>query len=159
MLKYVDYDILFQEIPDEVTLAINLSRCPYRCKGCHSPQLQSDIGEELNEEALLRLLQRYGKSVTCICFMGGDADPERVCSLAIYLRRHWKREMKTAWYSGNREIFEKALICFDFIKTGSYIEELGGLDKQTTNQRLFRLDKGHLMEITSRLQRCSSQVR
>lgn len=71
MLKYVDYDILFQEIPDEVTLAINLSRCPYRCKGCHSPQLQSDIGEELNEEALLRLLQRYGKSVTCICFMGG----------------------------------------------------------------------------------------
>ncbi|MFA7140937.1 MAG: 4Fe-4S cluster-binding domain-containing protein, partial [Proteiniphilum sp.] len=76
MLKYADYDIVFQEIPDEVTLAINLSGCPYRCKGCHSPQLQENIGEELNEAALSRLLQRYGKTITCLCFMGGDADPE-----------------------------------------------------------------------------------
>lgn len=159
MLKYVDYDILFQEIPDEVTLAINLSRCPYRCKGCHSPQLQSDIGEELNEAALLRLLQRYGKSVTCICFMGGDADPERVCSLACFVRENGERSIKTAWYSGNENLYERAVTCFDYVKTGSYIEELGGLDKPTTNQQLFRLDKGHLIEITSRLQRCSSQVR
>ena len=30
MLKYVDTDIVFQEFPDEVTLAINLSNCPCR---------------------------------------------------------------------------------------------------------------------------------
>ena len=28
MLKYVNHDIVFQEFPDEVTLAINLSGCP-----------------------------------------------------------------------------------------------------------------------------------
>ena len=28
MLKYVNHDIVFQEFPDEVTLAINLSLCP-----------------------------------------------------------------------------------------------------------------------------------
>ena len=45
MLKYVDYDIAFQEIPDEVTLAINLSNCPHRA-GCHSPHCD-DIGKNL----------------------------------------------------------------------------------------------------------------
>ena len=75
MLRYVDYDIVFQEIPDEVTLAINLSNCPNRCKGCHSPHLLENVGESLTEESLGHLLQKYGKAVTCVCFMGGDAEP------------------------------------------------------------------------------------
>ena len=45
MLKYAGYDIVFQEIPDEVTLALNLSGCPNGCPGCHSPHLQRDEGE------------------------------------------------------------------------------------------------------------------
>ena len=28
MLKYANFDIVFQEVPDEVTLAINISNCP-----------------------------------------------------------------------------------------------------------------------------------
>ena len=66
MLRYVDYDIVFQEIPDEVTLAINLSNCPNRCKGCHSPHLLENVGESLTEESLGHLLQKYGKAVTCV---------------------------------------------------------------------------------------------
>lgn len=152
MLKYVDYDIVFQEIPDEVTLAINLSGCPYRCKGCHSPQLQENIGEELNEAALSRLLQTYGKTITCLCFMGGDADPERVCLLATYVRQNWRGTIQTAWYSGNDRMYDRALSCFDFVKTGPYIEALGGLNRKNTNQRLYRIDQGTLTDITSRLQ-------
>ena len=93
MLKYTDYDIVFQEIPDEVTLAVNLSGCPHRCKGCHSPHLQQDIGEELNEGALSRLLQLYEHSITCICFMGGDAHAEEVCQLANHIRMGWKGKL------------------------------------------------------------------
>ena len=33
MLKYVNHDIVFQEFPDEVTLAVNLSRCPCAVRG------------------------------------------------------------------------------------------------------------------------------
>lgn len=44
MLTYVNHDIVFQEFPDEVTLAINLSRCPPRCPGCHRPYLKQDAG-------------------------------------------------------------------------------------------------------------------
>ena len=68
MLKYTDYTIVFQEVPDEVSLAINLSGCPYRCKGCHSPHLQQETGEELSERVLSRLLQSYAHAITCVCF-------------------------------------------------------------------------------------------
>ena len=50
MLKYVNHDIVFQEFPDEVTLAVNLSRCPCACPGCHSTYLWGDNGEELNRK-------------------------------------------------------------------------------------------------------------
>jgi len=75
MLRYTDYDIVFREIPDETTLAVNLAGCPNRCPGCHSPQLQEPIGEPLTEEVVERLLARYGAAVTCFCLMG--ATPNR----------------------------------------------------------------------------------
>lgn len=154
MLKYTDYDIVFQEIPDEVTLAINLSRCPHRCKGCHSPHLRQDIGEELDEAALCRLLQTYGNSITCICFMGGDADTDEVCRLAYYVLKNWKGSIKTAWYSGCNELKNKdSAVYFNFIKLGPYMETLGGLNKKTTNQRLYQIENGNFKDITVRMQK------
>ena len=38
------FDVVFQEIPGEVTLALNLSGCPNRCAGCHSPHLWEEVG-------------------------------------------------------------------------------------------------------------------
>ena len=87
MLKYAGYDIVFQEIPDEVTLALNLSGCPNGCPGCHSPHLQRDEGEALTPGALERLLERYGREITCVCFMGGDAAPGEVAALARHIAR------------------------------------------------------------------------
>ena len=47
MLKYSNYEITFAEIPDEISLCINLTNCPHRCVGCHSPWLQKDNGTPL----------------------------------------------------------------------------------------------------------------
>ena len=88
MLKYHNYDIVFQEIPDEVTLAVNLTNCPHRCVGCHSPHLREDIGEVLNEKAMDSLLKKYGKQITCVCFMGGDGQAQDVETMARHLRQH-----------------------------------------------------------------------
>ena len=73
MLRYADYDIVFQEIPDEVTLAINLSNCLNHCRGCHSAYLMEDVGEPLTEESLSTLLGKYGKELKSDCFMGCEA--------------------------------------------------------------------------------------
>ncbi len=153
MLKYTDYDIVFQEIPDEVTLAVNISNCPNRCKGCHSPQLMQDIGECLSERVLSELLHKYGQSITCVCFMGGDNAPYEVDRLAAFIKNTSQGKIKTAWYSGKDRLSEN---CkpenFNFIKLGSYIEHLGGLDAKKTNQRLYKVNKTELQDITFLMQ-------
>ncbi|MGC3977646.1 MAG: anaerobic ribonucleoside-triphosphate reductase activating protein [Paludibacteraceae bacterium] len=153
MLKYADYDIVFREIPDEVTLAINLSNCPHKCAGCHSPHLREDIGELLSPTALTELLSRYSAAVTCVCFMGGDANPNEVCLMADFVRKTSGNKLKTAWYSGFNTLKKnKYSRSFDYIKLGEYIEQLGALDKKTTNQRLYKIENGYLKNITQQLQ-------
>ena len=140
MLKYAGYDIVFQEIPDEVTLALNLSGRPNGCPGCHSPHLQRDEGEALTPGALERLLERYGREITCVCFMGGDAAPGEVAALARHIARTTGGTIRTGWYSGRPALPpEFDPLAFDYVKLGPYREKLGGLNCRTTNQRLYRI--------------------
>lgn len=153
-MKYVNYEIVFREIPDEVTLAINISNCPHRCVGCHSPYLQQDVGEYLTESSLSELLCKYEKSITCVCFMGGDAAPDEVYALASYIQKKWNGTIKTAWYSGCNTLKNTNFATsFNFIKLGAYVESLGGLSQKTTNQRLYSVEHGHLTDITMQMQR------
>ena len=139
MLKCYSYDIVCQEIPDEISLAVNISGCPNRCPGCHSPWLWSDEGEEMTDGMLSDLIGQYGAAITCVCFMGGDADPEEIERMARHVRREYPH-LKTGWYSGREELphgFDRDVL--DYLKLGPYIEELGGLKSPATNQRLYRL--------------------
>lgn len=134
MLKYADTQIVFREVPDEITLAINISNCPCHCEFCHSPYLAKDVGEDLTQKALEKLIQDHD-AITCVAFMGGDSEPELVNLLAEVVR---KAGLKVCWYSGRQELSDKInLANFDFIKLGPYIEALGPLDKPTTNQRFY----------------------
>lgn len=147
MLKYVDTKIVFQEIPDEITLAINISNCPCHCKGCHSPYLAEDIGKELNSHSLKRLIDN-NKGITCISFMGGDSNPSDIDALAQWVKIYYP--LKVAWYSGRQELAKEInLKWFDFIKLGPYIEELGPLNSKTTNQRFYKVVNDELIDITS----------
>ena len=138
MLKYVSYDVVFREIPDETTLALNISGCPHRCPGCHSPWLQSDAGQPLTDSELSALLNRYGSTITCVCFMGGDGEPDEVARLATLIRR--TTSLKVGWYSGRVALPpDFPLRPFHYIKLGPYIDRLGPLFSSTTNQRLYRI--------------------
>lgn len=86
MLKYVDAKVVMAEIPDEITLAINISNCPCHCKGCHSSYLAGDIGEPLTITRIEKLLEE-NKGVTAICFMGGDNEPEAINHYAGLIRQ------------------------------------------------------------------------
>ena len=135
-MKYTDTMVTFSEVPDEISLCINISGCPNRCPGCHSPELWEDIGTELNEDNLTKLINK-NEGITCVCFMGGDADPEYVRELASFIKS--KYDLKTCWYSGKTltEIKDVDLDPYDYIKVGPYDKKLGGLDSPIPNQRFF----------------------
>lgn len=137
MIKFVDTKIVFAEIPDEITLAINISNCPNHCKNCHSKYLWEDIGTELSYSALCDLIKaNYG--ISCICFMGGDSAPNEIISLKNQLRKDYPL-LKIGWYSGKTD-FSLDSYSFDYIKLGPYIEDLGPLTNKNTNQRLYSYD-------------------
>jgi anaerobic ribonucleoside-triphosphate reductase activating protein len=139
MLKCYSYDIVCQEIPDEISLAVNISCCPNRCPGCHSPWLWDNEGEDMTEDMLSALIGKYSAAITCFCFMGGDAEPMEIMRLARWIRSRWP-EIRTAWYSGKESIPEDFdITCLDYIKLGPYIEALGGLKSPDTNQALYRI--------------------
>lgn len=149
MLKYVDTQVTFAEIPDEVSLCINISNCPMGCVGCHSSYLAENIGDPLTEEAVQKLIEK-NKGITCLCLMGGDVAPHEVNDLAGYVRKEYPN-LKIGWYSGadSLTLFTQYKN-FDFIKLGRYIKKLGGLNSPKTNQRLYKVDGNTLTNITSR---------
>ena len=135
MLKYLDTKVTFAEVPDEVTLCINITGCKNNCKGCHSSYLAEDIGEELTIERLTELATT-NEGITAICFMGGDSDSKRINRLAKWVQD--ELDLKVAWYSGRQELSPDIdLKNFSYIKLGPYIEELGPLTSKTTNQRFY----------------------
>lgn len=154
MVRYYNFDVVFAEIPGEVTLAINLTGCPNRCPGCHSPHLQRDTGRVLDESELDALLDRYARSVTCVCLMGGDAAPQQIALLAAHVRRS-RPGLRTGWYSGRAALPEGFdTRAFDYIKLGPWIEQAGPLSSPSTNQRLYRMaPDGTMEDITERFRR------
>ena len=149
MLKYVDAKVVFAEVPDEVTLAINISNCPCQCKGCHSSYLAQDIGTELTFNEVRKLIKK-NSGVSCIALMGGDAEPDKINTLASFIINHYNY-IKVAWYSGRQELNNTIDLCnFDYIKLGPYKEEFGPLNSRTTNQRFYKVNGRELVDITSK---------
>lgn len=149
-MKYVNTGIVFQEIPDEVTLSINISNCPCHCPGCHSSYLWEDVGKPLSRNTIDKFVHDYGTDITCLAFMGGDIAPEEINRLAEYIHENHPR-YKVAWYSGRLRVSPKIDIKnFNYIKIGPYIQHLGPLNSRTTNQRLYRIEGGEYIDITSR---------
>lgn len=138
MLKYVDTAVTLREIPDEITLCINISNCPCHCKGCHSSYLAGDIGEYLTYKSLVDLIGS-NNGITCIAFMGGDNESASVNHLARFIKKtFWW--LRIAWYSGRQELStDIELKNFNYIKLGPYVEELGPLNNPNTNQRFYEV--------------------
>ena len=149
MLKYVDTKVTFSEVPDEISLCINISNCPCQCKGCHSSYLAQDIGTELTFNEVGKLIKK-NSGISCIALMGGDAEPDKVNTLASFITNHYN-SIKVAWYSGRQELSDSIdLFNFDYIKLGPYKEECGPLNSRTTNQRFYKVNGKELVDITSK---------
>lgn len=143
-LLYSHYDTVFQEVPGEVSLAIDITGCPYRCPGCHSSYLQNYFGSELLKD-LPAIIEKYNGMITCVLFMGGDQNRNALTIALAYCKLH---KLKTCVYTGAEpsdatNLFRSAINIglVDYLKAGPYKQELGGLASETTNQVFYRICK------------------
>ena len=148
MLKYLNVKVTFQEIPNEITLCINITGCPNRCPNCHSKELWEDLGKELTIDVLSDLIDN-NKGISTVCFMGGNSDPSYIVKLAKWIKDN--TDLLVGWYSGNKEIDKDVLLnleYFNFIKVGPYIEELGPLNNPNTNQKMYEVEMSREVDET-----------
>lgn len=149
MLKYLNTRVTFAEVPDEITLCINITGCKNGCKNCHSSYLAQDIGTELTFNEVRKLIKK-NSGISCIALMGGDAEPDKINTLASFIINHYG-SIKVAWYSGRQELNNNIDLCnFDYIKLGPYKEEFGPLNSRTTNQRFYKVNGKELVDITNK---------
>lgn len=152
MIKVLTHELVLQEVPDNISVALNLTRCPHRCIHCHSEILRENVGVILTFDELDRILSYYDNdSITCVCFMGGDEDTDTLFRLADHVRII--KGLFTAWYSGTDEFDPNSAAHFNYIKIGGYKEEFGPLNKKTTNQIMYKiLEDGSKVDITYKFQ-------
>jgi anaerobic ribonucleoside-triphosphate reductase activating protein len=132
--------VLFQEVPDHISLAFSVAGCPIKCEGCHSSETwDTSWGNELLDSHFLKLLKRYQGFINCVVFFGGEWHPD---ALIQKLKIAQQRGLKTCLYTGFDNIPQRIKAHLDFLKTGAYIEKLGGLDSPMTNQVFTDLKTG-----------------
>ena len=139
MIKYVPQmtSVVLEEIPDRVSLAVDISNCRGNCVGCHSPFLKLDMGEELTPDTVDWLIaDNFG--VNCFLFLGEGRDPAALLALAAHIRATHPA-LEIALYSGREEVEPEFWEAFDYVKVGPYRPECGPLNERTTNQRLYHV--------------------
>lgn len=147
MLNYYDYDIYLTEIPKEISIGFSMTGCPLHCRGCQwEPLWDASLGNPLTLDVFSGILSK-NRSASCVLFFGGDWDFHLLTLLKFAKENHPR--FKRALYSGQElSFFEDTqyMELLDYLKTGPYIEELGGLQSPETNQKLFRLENGKIEE-------------
>ena len=143
MLYYTEFGLSEREVPGEISICVYLSGCCHKCRNCHYPLLQEkDYGERLMDY-YKDIIELYRKQATCVCFLGEGANTDiehnEFRLVVQYARLHG---LKTCLYSGRDVGVEEWMQMFDYVKVGSYIEELGGLENRNTNQ-VFWQKQGH----------------
>jgi len=131
--------IVFQEVPNEISLCFSITGCKIGCKGCHSTELwQSENGMALTNQAFIQWLKKYQGLISCVVFFGGEWQPKALTEKLLITK---KLGLKTCLYSGEesaeKHIDLRIIQQLDFLKTGAWQPELGGLDSIKTNQ-VFR---------------------
>jgi len=147
MLKFTETEITFKEVPGKICRCFSISNCGLHCKNCHSPELQGDNGEELTPEKLLNFIKQDKRVVDCYVFLGEGNDKKCLKSLLELCKEN---NLRTCIYSGKDNFdLTEFLGILDYLKLGPYIEELGGLDKPSTNQRFYEIDSsGNMIDKT-----------
>lgn len=151
MLKYHTIDVSCRAIPQEVSLIFNITGCTIKCPGCCERALWKDKGIPLTFDELRSILENYNSAVSCVCFMGGEHEPQEINVLARFVKHNYPC-LRTAWYSGLDKIAKEVdYTNFNYLKTGAYEASKGALGTPGTNQRVFIVEEDcSLTDITEK---------
>lgn len=137
-MYYTNSRITFTEVPNEISLTFLISGCPLKCTGCHSTYAKDPtVGTYLSIDEIDYHIKRHNGFITTVCFLGGEWEPQELSQLLQHVKF---RDLKTALYSGKTKIPTALTYHLDYIKLGPWVERLGGLDSETTNQRFINLN-------------------
>ena len=136
-MRYLSYNIVFQEVPDEISLAFQITGCRLVCKGCHSKELWNPkSGEILTDDIYHSLIKKYNGMISCVLFFGGEWHEEELIR-KLEIAQNYR--LCTCLYTGEDDVSTKIKENLDYIKVGRWIEELGPLSSTTTNQKFIKL--------------------
>ncbi|UUO21794.1 anaerobic ribonucleoside-triphosphate reductase activating protein [Colwellia sp. M166] len=127
--------IVFQEVPNEISLCFSVSGCKVACTGCHSTELwNADYGSHLSNKSFINWLTKYQNLISCVIFFGGEWQAKALIEKLLIARN---LGLKTCLYSGQKHIDISISEHLNFLKTGPWQSALGGLESITSNQ-VFR---------------------
>ena len=134
---FYNENVVLQEVPDEISICFNISGCPLNCVGCswRNTELKP---RELTRELYEEILEKNKNLASCVVFMGGDW---KRAELAALLSAARAKGYKTCMYTGKTTVDLDLLQLLDFVKLGPWQANLGGLDRETTNQAFFKIEK------------------
>jgi anaerobic ribonucleoside-triphosphate reductase activating protein len=95
------------------------------------------------------LLSVYRDRITCVCFIGeGTGTTKSIAELIKWCSIIISFGLKTGIYTGRDGRPQKWMNCFDYAKTGRYIQESGPLTSKNTNQNFFKNSSNGWTDIT-----------
>jgi len=71
-MKYVRGYVNSRRIPDKRALFIEISGCKQGCEKCKNISRCGEEGQELTESVMTETLKTFGKTIDCVCFVGGE---------------------------------------------------------------------------------------
>ena len=144
--------ITLSEIPGKTALVVEFANCQQLCPGCHSKHLWCP-GEDLSLSEVLTYIDcSLNEDVNCILLMGGTTNGITLSDLKKLVESIYRRfSISTAIYSGLPEEETKmdemaTWYGLDYLKTGDYREELGGIECPRSNQKFYKKDFRHTLK-------------
>lgn len=154
VVPLVDYGVTFNEVPEKTAVFLCLGDCERQCPGCHSPELCTpmEYGVSIPEvEALVEEQLQLGANA--IVVLGGDCCYHFDLNDLHELLRVLSSHAPVCLYSGEDDAWIKTFAytagC-TWIKMGSYMEDKGGLESITTNQRFYRISHAQRLDYRER---------
>ena len=114
-------DLSANTVPEEISLVFTID---------------NNEETELTIERFIAYLDTYRDEITCVVFNGGENEYD----LPLYLDIVKSYKLKTCLYTDKEKVDRQIMSKLNYIKVGEYIEDMGCLYENTTNQRMYDLD-------------------